>query len=311
LLVCGRPPFVGNSVKEVMQSIATTHTIRFPHRSHLTASCKDFIRKLLCHDVRRRLTAQQALKHPWISGNGASNEFFSTDYLKSLRKYNFGNKLQQILVNAILSGLDDEQQSVLSRGILALNQQLASMNGNNIVDYLLLHSSVSQVPWQQSQLSALGNRLNLDIKSPATPISYDDEEDSVYSDLFDTMNVDTILQQVEQKEFEMGVSDHDDDDDNQVAPKTPSLHHSPESVGAPQRPRKISVDQFRAIMSQSSKQYDVEDIVSDLDDGDGNISFNDISSYHKQINTMKGDDMEALIKQVKQEMNSPSLLEEQ
>ena len=51
--------------------------------------------------------------------------------------------------------------------------------------------------------------------------------------------------------------------------------------------RKISVSRFRAIMKKSTKQYDVEEIVYDLQDEEGQISLNDIATYHKRVSTLE------------------------
>merc|ERR1712083_700329 len=56
-----------------------------------------------------------------------------------------------------------------------------------------------------------------------------------------------------------------------------------------QRRRRISVGRFRAIMAQSEKQYDVEEIVEELKDEDDFIALDDISGFRKRINTIVDD----------------------
>jgi len=299
LLVCGRPPFVGNSVKEILKSIQFTHNITFPNSAHLTASCKDFIRKLLCRDVQQRLTAEQALQHPWISGDTASDQHFSSDYLRSLSKYHFSNKLQHILVNTILSEIDADQQAALCKDIISLNQQQSTMSGNYIVDHLLLHSSVSEVQLHQKRISEIGAKLHLKLDCISTLISCqeedEEEEEEVDWDQLETMDVDNILQQVEQKEIELEGQVQDED---AYASKSTISYCSSPVTPEDAVCRQISVERFRAIMRKSSKQYDVEDIVSDLQDGNGYISLSNINSYHKQIQTVSPNQMEALCQMV-------------
>ncbi len=34
---------------------------------HISDNAKDFITKLLCYDPEKRMTAEEALEHPWIT----------------------------------------------------------------------------------------------------------------------------------------------------------------------------------------------------------------------------------------------------
>lgn len=68
LLLCGYPPFNGNNDCEIYASIARGD-LEFPADigwTNKSPECIDFIKGLLQRDPRRRLTAQEALIHPWI-----------------------------------------------------------------------------------------------------------------------------------------------------------------------------------------------------------------------------------------------------
>ena len=67
LLLCGYPPFNGNNDKEIYASIRRGN-VEFPQRcwANKSPASIDFIKGLLQKDPRRRLTAQEALLHPWI-----------------------------------------------------------------------------------------------------------------------------------------------------------------------------------------------------------------------------------------------------
>ncbi|KAL3237316.1 hypothetical protein MRX96_048188 [Rhipicephalus microplus] len=62
ILLCGYPPFYDEN------------------------SAKDFIRHLICVDVERRYTCRQALAHPWISGNTASDKNIHGSVSEQLKK---------------------------------------------------------------------------------------------------------------------------------------------------------------------------------------------------------------------------------
>ena len=102
ILVVGKVPFPGENQTEILRNIQSKDKqITFPK---LTSSCKEFIRGLLTDDISSRMTAAEALEHKWISGDGASNQDLSTGsfYIESLKKYEYQNHLQQILVHALL-----------------------------------------------------------------------------------------------------------------------------------------------------------------------------------------------------------------
>lgn len=67
VLVTGRPPFWGRENKEIIRKIVRSQ-VRFPSTIKLSDACKDFILSLLKKAPQDRLSAEQALKHPWITG---------------------------------------------------------------------------------------------------------------------------------------------------------------------------------------------------------------------------------------------------
>jgi len=67
VILCGYPPFNGSSDKEV-QGMTQNGRLQFAGNAWLTKSddAVDFIKCLLERDPRKRLTAKEALIHPWI-----------------------------------------------------------------------------------------------------------------------------------------------------------------------------------------------------------------------------------------------------
>ncbi|CAL4886616.1 unnamed protein product [Urochloa decumbens] len=73
LLSGGALPFGGESAAEVLAAVMRG-SIRFPPRlfGGVSAAAKDLMRRMICRDEWRRLTAEQVLAHPWIvTGGGA------------------------------------------------------------------------------------------------------------------------------------------------------------------------------------------------------------------------------------------------
>jgi calcium/calmodulin-dependent protein kinase I len=75
LLLCGFPPFYGESLPEVFEQIMKAeYDFPDPYWTDITKEAKDFIGKLLVVDAKKRLSATTALKHPWIVNGGPDNK---------------------------------------------------------------------------------------------------------------------------------------------------------------------------------------------------------------------------------------------
>ncbi|KAF8039290.1 hypothetical protein BT93_B1732 [Corymbia citriodora subsp. variegata] len=74
IMVSGVPPFYGDSVEEIFEKVVRGN-LRFPtkHFRGVSADVKDLLRKMICRDVNRRISAEQALRHPWILNGGETN----------------------------------------------------------------------------------------------------------------------------------------------------------------------------------------------------------------------------------------------
>ncbi len=67
--VRGKLPFNVQSRKQLFEKICETDAEFDGGWNTVTEECKDFVKKLLVRDCSQRLTAQQALQHPWILHN--------------------------------------------------------------------------------------------------------------------------------------------------------------------------------------------------------------------------------------------------
>ncbi|XP_031776007.1 calcium/calmodulin-dependent protein kinase type 1 isoform X1 [Apis florea] len=75
ILLCGYPPFYDeNDANLFAQILKGEFEFDSPYWDDISDSAKDFIHKLMCVNVEERYTCKQALAHPWISGNAASNK---------------------------------------------------------------------------------------------------------------------------------------------------------------------------------------------------------------------------------------------
>ncbi|XP_054803116.1 phosphoenolpyruvate carboxylase kinase 1-like [Prosopis cineraria] len=71
IMLSGIPPFYGESAEEIFEAVLRGN-LRFPSRvfRSVSSAAKDLMRKMMCRDASRRLSAEQALRHPWILRGG-------------------------------------------------------------------------------------------------------------------------------------------------------------------------------------------------------------------------------------------------
>ncbi|XP_076681652.1 calcium/calmodulin-dependent protein kinase I isoform X2 [Andrena cerasifolii] len=87
ILLCGYPPFYDeNDANLFAQILKGEFEFDSPYWDDISDSAKDFIHKLMCVNVDERYTCKQALAHPWISGNAASNKNIHGTVSEQLRK---------------------------------------------------------------------------------------------------------------------------------------------------------------------------------------------------------------------------------
>eukprot|EP00494_Astrolonche_serrata_P029850 UN30117 len=94
ILLTGRPPFNGDSTAAIFHS-TLTRPLRFPTDIRLSKEFKDFARRALRKPAKKRLSVDEALKHPWVQGEGASDQQISKDVLKCLKQFNYQSKLKK------------------------------------------------------------------------------------------------------------------------------------------------------------------------------------------------------------------------
>ncbi|XP_057499824.1 calcium-dependent protein kinase 28-like [Actinidia eriantha] len=111
ILLCGRRPFWDKTedgiFKEVLRNKPDFRRKPWPTISN---SAKDFVRKLLVKDPRARLTAAQALSHPWVRvGGDASVIPLDISVLSNMRQFVKYSRLKQFALRALASTIGAEE----------------------------------------------------------------------------------------------------------------------------------------------------------------------------------------------------------
>jgi len=80
ILLCGYPPFYGGSQSEVHAAVKRgRYTFPSAEWSCTSREAMEFVRRLLVKDPRSRMTADQALMHPWIVKHVYSTDVVQND----------------------------------------------------------------------------------------------------------------------------------------------------------------------------------------------------------------------------------------
>jgi len=98
LLLCGFPPFYGETLPEVFEQIMKAeYDFPEPYWTEISKEAKDLIGKLLVVDASKRLTATQALKHPWVEHGGPDKKL----NIKTERAQQFSSQRKLVSQNKL------------------------------------------------------------------------------------------------------------------------------------------------------------------------------------------------------------------
>lgn len=80
LLLAGYPPFNGATNNEIYRSVLRgQYFFHIEDWKDISLEGMDFVHRLLDTDPRRRMTAEQALKHPWITKHVSTEEMMEEE----------------------------------------------------------------------------------------------------------------------------------------------------------------------------------------------------------------------------------------
>lgn len=153
ILLCGRRPFWDRTedgiFKEVLRNKPDFRRKPWPTISN---SAKDLVRKLLVKNPRARLTAAQALSHPWVRENGNASEIpLDISVLSNMRQFVKYNRLKQFALRALASTLDEEEISDLKDQFHAID-----VDKNGAISLEEMRQALAKdVPWKMKESRVL------------------------------------------------------------------------------------------------------------------------------------------------------------
>ena len=129
VLLTGRPPFWGRNNREILLKI-TTKGVMWPKNTKLSRGCKHFILCLLQKDPRKRLSAEEALEHPWIRREAAKrDQHLGNELLENIGNFVNACKLKKLLVRKLVDEMSDEDKGIIASAFKELDT-----NGDGKID---------------------------------------------------------------------------------------------------------------------------------------------------------------------------------
>lgn len=108
ILLCGYPPFGGNTDQEILKKVSIGRfSFPSPEWDEISFEAKDLIEKLLNTDLTRRYDARQALSHSWIANASTLplNRANAGQLLRNLRSFRSEQMLKKATIGFITSQL--------------------------------------------------------------------------------------------------------------------------------------------------------------------------------------------------------------
>ena len=126
ILLCGYPPFNGDSDIEIMKTVKKGK-FDFPRIYFLilaeewdsvSKEGKDLLSKMLKYDPKVRVSAEEALNHPWFKSHEmTAKQKINTNLITNMKKFRADRKLEQATVSFIVTQLisREERNELLSQ----------------------------------------------------------------------------------------------------------------------------------------------------------------------------------------------------
>ncbi|CAJ1370199.1 unnamed protein product [Effrenium voratum] len=125
VLLCGYPPFFGDTDSEVLAKVRLGNFSFNPADwKNVSEDAKTLIRHLLKMNPKDRYTAEQALNHEWIKNKApkASSVALQSNFVDNLRGFRSQNKLKKAALHIIAGQLNEDQIKALRDTFMGLDK---------------------------------------------------------------------------------------------------------------------------------------------------------------------------------------------
>ncbi|XP_022941058.1 calcium-dependent protein kinase 29-like [Cucurbita moschata] len=111
LILCGEPPFCGQTEDDILKAVLSGNLeMEDAPWPSISPSAKDLVSKMLRRDPKERITAAEALEHPWLKIEGkASSKPIDSAVLVRMKQFRAMNKFKQLALKVMAENLSEEE----------------------------------------------------------------------------------------------------------------------------------------------------------------------------------------------------------
>ncbi|XP_041019662.1 calcium-dependent protein kinase 29-like [Juglans microcarpa x Juglans regia] len=111
ILLSGVPPFWAEKEKGIFEAILEGNLdLQSAPWPNISTGAKDLVGKMLMEDPKKRITAADALEHPWLKEDGeASDKPIDNVVLSRMKQFRAMNKLKKLALKVIAETLSEEE----------------------------------------------------------------------------------------------------------------------------------------------------------------------------------------------------------
>ncbi|XP_050981223.1 calcium/calmodulin-dependent protein kinase type II subunit gamma isoform X17 [Labeo rohita] len=178
ILLVGYPPFWDEDQHKLYQQIkAGAYDFPSPEWDTVTPEAKNLINQMLTINPAKRITADQALKHPWVCQRSTvASMMHRQETVECLRKFNARRKLKgAILTTMLVSRNFSACKSLLNKKSDGVKPQ-TNNNKNSVVSSSTKDSSISSTAPMEPQTTVVHNPAD-GIKGSTESCNTTEEED--------------------------------------------------------------------------------------------------------------------------------------
>jgi calcium-dependent protein kinase len=146
MLLSGQPPFDGFE-DEVLENIRLCrYSLKGQKWKNISSKGKDFVSKLLVVDPKQRMTAAEALNHPWITEVGSHPEVeVPRDVLENLRDFAQQNHLRRAALSMLAYTLTSDEITDLHDVFLSIdNDKEGTIQLSELLDVMKTKLNISE-----------------------------------------------------------------------------------------------------------------------------------------------------------------------
>uniref|UniRef100_A0A0E0JUZ5 non-specific serine/threonine protein kinase n=1 Tax=Oryza punctata TaxID=4537 RepID=A0A0E0JUZ5_ORYPU len=146
ILLCGRRPFWNKTEDGIFREVLRNKPdFRKKPWPGISSGAKDFVKKLLVKNPRARLTAAQALSHPWVREGGEASEIpVDISVLSNMRQFVKYSRFKQFALRALASTLKEEELADLKDQFDAID---VDKSGSISIEEMR-HALAKDLPWR-------------------------------------------------------------------------------------------------------------------------------------------------------------------